>query len=98
MQIANTILAQLGGAKFLAMTGAKNLLGDEKALTFTLPSNFANHKINRVRVTLTPADTYTVEFYRVRGIKCDRFAAVENVYCDNLAECFTRITGLDTSL
>ena len=39
MNIPNVILQQLGGNKFLAMTGAKNLVGDGNTLRMTLPRN-----------------------------------------------------------
>ena len=37
MTIANTILEQLGGNKFIAMTGAKNFLSNGSTLRMTLP-------------------------------------------------------------
>ena len=39
-QVAETILAQLGGRKFQVMTGAKYFLGGADYLQFKLPSNF----------------------------------------------------------
>ena len=38
--IATTILQQLGGSRFIAMTGAKNLVAEENALIFRLPENW----------------------------------------------------------
>ena len=38
MTIANTILEQLGGNKFIAMTGAKNFVSDGNTLRMTLPT------------------------------------------------------------
>lgn len=100
-EIARTILAQLGGNRFVAMTGAKNFIACEQGLYFTLP-RFAGVKINRVRVTLTPADTYTVEFFRFHRVnrmdRQDLIAKVEDVYCDTLAATFEEATGLATSL
>ena len=37
LTVANTILQQLGGNKFRVMTGAKNFVGSNDALTFRLP-------------------------------------------------------------
>ena len=62
MTIAATILAQLGGSRFIAMTGAKNLVNHGSALTFKIGRN--SSKANMVRVTLNSDDTYTVDFIR----------------------------------
>ena len=49
---------QLGGNRFVAMTGARSLTQDETTFTFRLPNNFANHGINHVRIVLEASDTY----------------------------------------
>jgi hypothetical protein len=69
MTVACVILHQLGGQRFVAMTGAKFLLAHESALSFHLPSNFAKNGINRVRIDLAPTDLYDVTFQRARGLK-----------------------------
>lgn len=97
-QVAETILAQLGGRRFLAMTGAKNLMSDGPALRFNLPSNFATGGINFVKVTLTAADDYTIEFGKIRGMKYKVITTKDGVYCDNLRAVFTAVTGLDCTL
>ncbi|MGI9949502.1 hypothetical protein [Vibrio hyugaensis] len=38
LRIANTILAQLGGNRFIVMTGAKQFVAIEQGLMFTLPA------------------------------------------------------------
>jgi hypothetical protein len=96
MQTANTILAQLGGNKFLAMTGASNLIGRPDGLSFKVGRNDA--KVTHVRVTLTPADEYTVEFINVRGVNVKPLATVEHVQADNLARVFETKTGMRVSL
>lgn len=98
LTVANTILAQLGGARFAAMTGAKGFVGDTNSLAFRLPSNFATKGINVVKVTLDPSDTYTVTFAKLRGVKYTVIAEANDVYNDNLRRVFTSYTGLDTSL
>ena len=64
MTIAATILAQLGNAKFIAMTGAKNFMGFGNGLSMQLPRNAS--KANRLKITLDATDTYTVEFRVMR--------------------------------
>ena len=63
MTVANTILEQLGGNKFIAMTGAKNFLSDGNTLRMTLPKN--RSKANRLYVTLDTTDTYPMYFFQV---------------------------------
>ncbi len=98
MTVAKTILAQLGGQRFLTMTGAKFLLAHTTALSFHLPSNFAKDGINRVRIDLTAQDLYDVTFSRARGIKIFYQSKVDGLYCDQLQEAFTEATGLEIAL
>ncbi len=98
METAKTILAQLGGSSFVAMTGAKNFIAYPSAVTFQLPSNFARNGINKVRIELSPADLYNLTFSRVRGLKVFYESKVEGIYCDRLRDTFTEITGLDVQM
>src|ERR1700686_4088722 len=85
-EVAETILVQLGGNRFMAMTGARNFLADGNALRFRLPSNFAQHGINAVTIRLNGRDLYDVTFSRVRGIGVDIVTELRDVYCDSLRE------------
>lgn len=100
MTVAETILAQLGGRRFLVMTGAKNLLAGDSSLNFDLPGGSAKNKATKVRVTLTARDDYTVEFYswNARALDLKALAKVDGIYCDNLREVFTDATGLRCTL
>lgn len=63
MSVAETILQQLGGQRFTAMTGSKNYLADGNSLRMTLAKNHS--KANRLTVTLDEAtDTYRMHFYK----------------------------------
>src|SRR5271166_4088110 len=99
-EVAKTILEQLGGNRFVAMTGAKHFVGDGNVLRFKLPggSGFCKDGINYVTVKLEASDTYTVEFFRVRALKMKQGKRYCDVYNDQLREVFTRATGLYTSL
>lgn len=97
MTVAQTILAQLGGSRFVAMTGAKNLVAGEDRLQFSIGRGALN-KANKARVTLTRDDLYTVEFFRLRGIDCKEISKSVAVPADRLRAVFTRETGFDTSL
>lgn len=98
MQIAQTILKQLGANKFIAMTGAKNLVALDKGLQFKLPAKFAKDGINLVTVKLDDSDTYTVEFFKFRGLNLTPISNHGGVYADQLQALFTATTGLDTHL
>ena len=95
MQVANTILQQLGGGRFIAMTGARLFCGDNTSLQFSIPTAKG---INKVRIVLDPSDTYTVEFYNLRGTKITKKAAVNDIYAEDLCDVFEDHTGLYTSL
>lgn len=91
MQTANTILEQLGGRHFIAMTGARNFIGSGDTLRFALPAPRC-----LIAVTLDPSDTYTVRrLSRTTGAEQERR---EGVYCDELQRTFSALTGLATRL
>jgi len=96
MQVAQTIIQQLGGNRFAMMTGAKNFTAIDSGLSFKIGRNAKN--ITHVRVKLTPDDVYTMEFLTVRGTTIKTPATVCGVYCDMLQAIFTEKTGMYTSL
>ena len=97
LHVANTIREQLGGSRFIVMTGARNFVGGENFLQFSIGRG-AKNKANKVRITLDETDTYTVEFFRQRGIDCTLISEHPGQYFDHLAHTFTAETGLDTRL
>ena len=98
MEIANTILAQLGGGKFKVMTGAKHIFAIESGLSFKIPGTYTKHHINFVQILLEPSDTYRMKFYKVRGREVRLMAEHSMIYDDMLQRIFTAETGLDTHL
>lgn len=100
LAIATTILSQLGGNRFLAMTGARNLITVENGLSFSLPRQreFVKDGISRVTVKLTAEDLYDVEYGKMVGLKYVPVRKDEGLFCDQLQAFFTRATGLDTHL
>ena len=95
--IAQTILTQLGGNRFLAMTGAKQLVAlPSGGLQFSFPRSPKN-KANKVSIRLD-GDLYTVNFFSARGIAVVDRGAFEMIYGDRLAALFTEQTGFDTHL
>lgn len=107
--VPNTILQQLGGSKFIAMTGASNFVGDGNTLRMKLPRN--RSRANRLFITLDEgSDTYTMRFFRYTAPrfntknctfsneKVEEVRLFDNVYAENLCELFTAVTGFATSL
>lgn len=100
MNVAKTILEQLGGHRFISMTGARNLIARENGLSFRLPGagGFCKDNINYVEIVLTPMDVYAVGFFRIRGAKVVSVKKCDDVYAENLQEVFSDSTGLRTRL
>ena len=98
--VGNEILAQLGGNKFIGMTGARNFVGGANSLSFRLPGSggFTKNGINAVRIELTAKDTYKLTFSRIRGSSVSVVSERDDVYADSLREVFREETGLETSL
>ncbi len=97
--VANTILDQLGGRRFLVMTGAKNLVGSANSLSMRINStNSDGKRVNVLSVTLDPSDTYTVTASYLRANRLTEVATASDIYNDSLRDVFERFTGLYTSL
>ncbi len=100
MSIANKILKQLGGHKFIVMTGAKDCLALDSGVRFRLPGGGGRAKngINYVRVELDPNDTYSMAFFKCSKRANEKISGYSCVYFDKLQELFTQETGLETHL
>ncbi len=97
MNVAATILQQLGGNKFLVMTGANNLTSDESALCMQLRRNKAKAKF--LRIELNANDTYNMIFRKTcKNYTFPIVAEYKDVYADQLQKLFTEVTGYYTSL
>jgi hypothetical protein len=99
LTVPQTILQQLGGNKFLAMTGAKNLLGDVDSLTFKLPARITKDGITHVRIRLMSTDLYGIEWLKIRGTRAPvQVAEDDGIHAEQLRSLFTARTGLDVAL
>ena len=96
LTVAKTILEQLGGKKFCARTGAKNLVGDENSLSMRIGRNSSNS--NYLKITLNSMDTYDMKFYRLWRFEEKSVTEYNNIYNDMLTDTFTAHTGMYTSL
>ena len=96
-QIAQTILQQLGGNKFIAMTGAKNLGFTNKGIQMKIGRNAKG--VTHVIIDLDRGkDLYNIEFVKIRGAKRTTVKKLKGVYADQLGNIFTKYTGLRTRL
>lgn len=114
MDIANTIIRQMGGGgKLRAMVGAKGIYATEAGVQFSFK---LCRKMNKCVVDLNEMDAYSVKFYKIPhlNLNCDSAALdryfdrlekaktpiveFENIYGDQLIGVFESETGLDLSL
>ena len=97
MSVARTILEQLGGNRFCAMTGAKHLVDCGDALAMKIGRNKTSS--NYLKITLNMMDLYDVRFSRVSPMGGERSVTeYNNVYNDSLVDVFEKHTGMYTSL
>ena len=99
MTPADIIYQQLGGRRFVAMTGASLFFKAERGLKLGFKIPAAKDRISYVAITLDEArDSYNLEFGRVAAHGFEIFRRFEDVYVDMLHDVFTEATGLRVSL
>ena len=97
LTVAKTILQQLGGNKFIAMTGARNIFGDNNSISMKIMRN--KSKAQYLIIKLNSLDLYDMQFISIdknlnRIIRDEK----NNVYWENLQDIFKSVTGLNTRL
>jgi hypothetical protein len=92
------LLQQLGGNKFIAMTGAKNLAVDKSKNELHMKIGRNSKSISHVIIKLTSADLYNMEFLSIRGSSRKIKSKEKGVYADQLGKMFTKNTGLNVRL
>lgn len=97
--VAETILRHLGGRRFMAMTGAKNMSAfgelDSEHPWPGLKVQFPIGNAKYMNVALAPSDTYYVQFLTRSGkVISDH----DDIYADSLVDLIERKTGLALSL
>ena len=97
--IATTILEQLGGRRFMVMTGIRKFHtnnGDDLCMKIGRNKSKANHL--RIEYDYNE-DLYIMRFLRItKSQKITEVRTFEGVYCDQLEELFREITGLETRM
>ena len=99
--IAKTILQQIGGRRFAAMTGSKDFIDMGNGLRMSLARNKTS--ANRLDIIYDAGlDLYNMRFYRrtfsKKTFECKTkdIETHDGIYCDMLEEMFTMVTGLYT--
>lgn len=102
MEIANTILAQLGGKVFTMMTGAGSFAGGrfdgEPGLSMKIPGR------RGMIITLNVNDTYDLHmirpgfFRKGEWVDSKDLAVEKDIYVENLRQAFESMTGLYVSI
>ena len=100
IEIANTIIKQLGGiGKLYTMVDANRFVALDSGLQFSFKGS---RKINKLVVKLDPSDTYTVEFWKIYSLKTGKspklIGSHSDIYFDMLVELFENETGLSLRL
>ena len=109
-EVAAIILSQLGGRRFIAMTGAGEFIALEpnkkNAMRYGISMLIGKNssKANCMKVYLDYDDTYTMQFLHSHfdSKTCEYKETVieelKTVYCDQLQSLFTQVTGMYTHL
>ena len=96
MQIAQTIIAQLGGTgRLSAMINARDFVALEDGVMFRFSGN---RKINKIRIRLNSLDLYDVEFLKVKKFDFTVTASESNVYAEDLKKIIEQEIKLYLSL
>jgi hypothetical protein len=97
MEIAKTILDQMGGNRFAVMTGSKQFIALQNGIKMKLTRNKANAQY--LTITLNAMDTYDMQFFSIdKNFNLKIKQNVEGIYNDQLQRIFTQVTGLYTRL
>ena len=97
LEVPYTILEQLGGKRFIAVTGSNSFIPETDSLQMSLVKNKSG--ASRLSITLEPTDTYTMRFFKnpaqEQGSEIEIY---QDVYCDQLQDIFETVTGIDLSM
>ncbi len=95
--IINTMVSQLGGNRFFAMTGSKpqykDISNHNPHIALKLARN--GSKANYLKIHYkSGSDLYRMEFIRMTRTRNETIKEYDGIYGDQLSELFTEYTGL----
>jgi hypothetical protein len=91
MEVAETILEQLGGSRISHFLGVKQFLKDDNSLMFRFKGS--RHS-NYCKITLNGMDLYDIDFIKIHGKNAPIVDRFENIYNDQLVSTFEQTTKL----
>lgn len=99
-QVSGIILKQLGGNRFIAMTGAKDFAysTDENGNPFMVCKFKGSKVANYLRIYLMPSDTYKFQLIKIWGYNSKIVHDLDGVYAEDLQRIFTDLTKLYLTL
>lgn len=97
VEIANTIMQQIGGNKFKVMVGARSIYATDTGVQFQIGRG-ARQSIKLVKIDLTPMDEYEMRFFKVYGGKATEVEVREMLHAEDLENVFAEVTGMATRL
>jgi hypothetical protein len=93
--VSQNIAEQIGSAAFFMLGARGSLLGSDNSLQFDVKGSRA---CSRIIVTLDTSDTYTVQFWKGKGLNIRKVGEQSFVYADSLKTTIEGFTGLRMSL
>ena len=91
LEIARTIINQMGGNRVKMFTGTKQFVAIDNGVQFRFPNRSG---YNFVSITLTGSDLYNMRFCKIRKYDIAKEETIEEMYFDQLIETFENKTGL----
>ena len=80
-QIAKEILRQIGGNKFIVMTGAYDIMTDKQG---SLICKVKNAKYNYIKITLNHNDLYDLELIKYSRSGILKKADLKDIFCEEV--------------
>jgi hypothetical protein len=96
METAKNIIEQIGGNRFMTMTGATIVTHAKDGIVMKIGRN--KIKANMLEIKVNSNDTYTMKFFKLSGVNFKEIKQIKDVFCSMLVEVFETETGLVTSL
>lgn len=98
MQVAEEIMSQLKQSKvhgfpFFNYSGAKDFVGADNFLQFSIPNK---KRIAKIRIVFDEArDLYNLEFYKKKGFDMVLSNNIKGIYADQMVELIVNEVGIN---
>jgi len=93
--VAQNIADLIGGEAFFMLGSGQSLIATGSGIAFRVSGS---KKCNKIVITLSAPDTYTVQFWSVSNTAVHKTQEVTGVYAEALLQTVERHTGLSTRL